>query len=140
MDGLNYFLKYLSIVLISIAVDAPYLYSTKTLYGKRTHDISGKPYTTRYYSALIVYLALALALLVFVLPHIRNDTISNTVIDGIIYGGIFGISTYAIFDFTTHFMFDGWDIGVSIMDSIWGGVLCSIVSIIITLCFKKDFL
>jgi len=130
-------IKYLSIVLLAISVDAPYLYMTKRIYGKRINMVSGKPLTNRYYSGLVVYLAIALSLLVFVLPHIRKDTLSHTVSDSIIYGGLLGLTTYAVFDFTTHFMFEGWDLGISVLDSLWGGVLCSVVSIIITLCFNK---
>jgi len=128
-----YIIKYLSIVLAFIILDAPYLYITKNLYAKHTQTISGKSFTKRYYSAIVVYLALALGLLVLVLPHIRKDKLSNTVKDSILYGGVFGLTSYATFDFTMHFMFEDWDLGVSIMDSIWGGVLCSLVSIVITI-------
>ena len=126
-------LKYISIIIVLILVDAPYLYVNKTLYANRTKYISGRTYTKRYYSALIVYLALALGILVLVLPHIRKDKLSNTIQDAIFYGGAFGLASYATFDFTMHFMFEDWDLGVSILDSIWGAVLCSIVSVIITL-------
>lgn len=129
-------LKYISIVILFILVDAPYLYLNRNLYKNKTQSISGKGFTNRYYSALVVYLALALGLLVLVLPNIRKDKLSNTIKDAIIYGGIFGLTSYAIFDFTLHFMFDNWDLGISIMDSIWGGVLASIVSIVIILLWK----
>jgi uncharacterized membrane protein len=52
--------------------------------------------------------------------------------DSLMYGGLFGLVSYSIFDFTNHFMFEGWDIYVALMDAIWGGVLCSIVSFIIS--------
>ena len=131
-------IKYLSTVLLAMAVDAPYLYSTKNVYQKRTDNISGKPYTKRYYSVVAVYLTIGLALMLYALPYIRKDTLSHTVEDSIIHGGLLGITTYAIFDFTMHFMFEGWDLAVSIQDSLWGGVLFSIVSIIITLAFKHQ--
>ena len=128
-------LVYLLTIIIFIVIDAPYLYINADLYKNRTNTISGKTYTKRYYSAIIVYLALALGILVLALPRIRTnkDTpINHRILDSIIYGGTFGLASYATFDFTMHFMFDGWDLGVSIMDSIWGGVLCSIVSFIIS--------
>lgn len=122
-------IKYVCVVVLLIAIDAPYLYSTKNMYQQRIQRISGKPLTKRYYSALVVYLAIALAMVIFALPRIRKD---NIVLDSITYGGILGVTTYAVFDFTTHFMFEGWDIGVSVLDSLWGGVLCSIAAMIIT--------
>ena len=125
---MNPILIYFITIILFMCVDAPYLYLNADIYKKTTLSISkAKDYTKRYYSAVIVYLALALGILVLALPRIRTnkDTpINHRILDSIIYGGTFGLASYATFDFTMHFMFDGWDLGVSIMDSIWGGVLC----------------
>ena len=130
-------LVYLLTIIIFIVVDAPYLYLNLDLYKKTTLAISGKGYTNRYYSALIVYIALAFGLLVLVIPRIstnKDTNVKQRIMDSIMYGGAFGLASYATFDFTMHFMFEKWDLGVSIMDSIWGGVLCSIVAFIISYC------
>jgi hypothetical protein len=111
-------------------VDAPYLYLNSKMYEKKTIAISGKTYTKRYYSALIVYLALALGIVFLALPRIRKNSLKNRATDAILYGGVFGLASYATFDFTMHFMFEDWDLGVSIMDSVWGGILCSIVAFV----------
>jgi uncharacterized membrane protein len=125
----NDLIKYVCTVVVLIAIDAPYLYATKNMYQQKIQRISGKPLTKRYYSGLVVYLAIALVMVIFALPRIRKD---NIVLDSITYGGILGLTTYAVFDFTTHFMFEGWDIGISVFDSLWGGVLCSLATMIIT--------
>ena len=122
--------QYLTIIIVFILLDAPYLYMNSKLYAARTKSISGKSFTNRYYSALVVYLALALGVIVLVLPRIRKDNVKNTLYDSILYGGVFGIASYATFDFSAHFMFDGWDLGVSIMDTMWGGIICSLVTFI----------
>jgi uncharacterized membrane protein len=131
-----YVYQYLSIILAFIVIDAPYLYLNSKLYTDITRSISGKTFTTRYYSALIVYLALALGVFVLVLPKIRKDTTRNMLYDSLLYGGVLGIVSYATFDFTAHFMFDGWTLGVSIMDTIWGATLCSLVSFITVYLWK----
>jgi uncharacterized membrane protein len=128
-------LIYIITIVIFILVDAPYLYFNADLYKNRTLAISGKGYTKRYYSAVLVYIALALGIYVLVLPRIRSSNSTSwkdRLQDAVIYGGAFGLASYATFDFTMHFMFEKWDLGVSIMDSIWGGVLCSIVAFIIS--------
>jgi len=130
-------LVYLLTIIIFIVVDAPYLYLNMDLYKKKTLAISNKGYTNRYYSAVMVYVALAFGLLVLVIPRINTNKDTNVkqrIMDSIMYGGAFGLASYATFDFTMHFMFEKWDLGVSIMDSIWGGVLCSIVAFIISYC------
>lgn len=119
-------------IVLFILVDAPYLYLNNKTYSKATMDISGQSsYTKRYYSALLVYVAISLGILVLVLPRVRTNTTDNMIMDSILYGGVFGLSSYAIFDFTMHFMFNKWSLAISIMDSIWGGVLCSIVTFIL---------
>jgi uncharacterized membrane protein len=127
-------LKLLVCIILLILVDIPYLYINLDLYKKKILEISGKGYPkNRYYSALIVYIAIALGIIVFVLPKI--DTTKTTEIrlrDSLFYGGLFGVVSYAIFDFTNHFIFEKWDIYVSLMDSIWGGLLCFIVSFIMS--------
>ena len=132
---MNQILIYILCVVIFMIVDAPYLYINADLYKNKTKSISGESYTKRYYSAVIVYLALALGVIFLVLPRLdisSNITLQKRIQNSIIYGGIFGLTSYATFDFTMHFMFEGWTLGVSILDSVWGGVLCSIVAFIIS--------
>ena len=127
-------MKILLCIIVSIIVDLPYLYLNLDLFKKKTMAISGKGYPkNRLYSALLVYLAIAVGLVVFVLPKVdTSKTTSIRLKNALIYGGLFGVVSYSIFDFTNHFMFAGWDIYVALMDSIWGGVLCAIVSFIMS--------
>lgn len=118
----------LSIVLLPI-IDAPYLYLNKDLYLAATKSISGgRGFTSRYYSAVLVYISLALGIAVLAIPNIRTSSWQALASDALKWGGIFGIAAYATFDFTTHFMFDGWTFQIAVMDTIWGGILCSLVA------------
>jgi uncharacterized membrane protein len=137
-----YFNKVIQIVLCiiaSIIVDLPYLYLNLDLFKKTTFKISGKGYpSNRIYSALLVYVAIACGLIVFVLPKIdTTKTLTIRIQDSLIYGGLFGLVSYGIFDFTTHFMFESWSIYIALMDTIWGGLLCSIVSFIMSYYVSK---
>lgn len=122
--------KFLLIFFLFILVDSPYLYYNLNTYKNITHSISKKPYTSRYYSIALVYIALSTGLLLLVLPKIQKQYWLR---DSIIYGGGFGVASYAVFDFTAHFMFEGWSLKTSIIDTLWGGVLCSIVTAIATI-------
>ena len=87
------------------------------------------------YSAVVVYVALALGIIVLALPRMNinaNTTLQSRINNSLLYGGIFGLTAYATFDFTMHFMFDKWNLSVSIMDSLWGGILCALVTFIIS--------
>ncbi len=128
------FIQFLLTMILTFIVDIPYLYVNYNFFKKKTMEISGKPYpNNRMYSVVLVYIAIALGLIVFVVPKIdTSKTLSIRIEDSLLYGGLFGVVSYSIFDFTNHFMFEGWDIYVSIMDAIWGGLLCAIVSFIIS--------
>jgi len=118
----------LSIVLLPI-IDAPYLYLNKDLYLAATKSISGgRGFTSRYYSAVLVYIALALGIAFLAVPNISTSSWQALALDALKWGGIFGIAAYATFDFTAHFMFDGWTFQIAVMDTIWGGILCSLVA------------
>ena len=130
---MNYIQLILCILLV-IVVDAPYLYLNADFFKKKTLQISGKGYPeNRLYSALLVYIAIGVGIIVFVLPNIEtNKTNDARLRSALVYGGLFGLVSYSIFDFTNHFMFEKWDIYVSLMDAIWGGILCALVSFIIS--------
>ena len=84
-------IKFILCIILSIIIDIPYLYINMDLFKKKTMNISGKGYPkNRLYSAVLVYIAIALGIMVFVLPKI--DTTKTTTIrlrDSIIYGGLF---------------------------------------------------
>lgn len=124
-------LKFLSIFILFILLDAIYLYLCSNIFSTAVKSISGKSLTSRYYSGVIVYIVLAIGVMVFVLPNIRTNSIMNIVKDSVMYGGLFGLVTYATFDFTNHFMFEGWSLGISLLDTTWGTILTALV----TICF-----
>ena len=123
------FIKTFALALILFMVlDAPYLYLNMSLFKSYINKISGKDATNRYYSAIMVYIALALGVSVLVVPRIRTGTIENRFADSLLFGGVFGLAAYGTYDFTVHFMFEGWDLKVAMMDTLWGGILCSAVA------------
>ena len=131
---INNIIQIVLCIIASIIVDVPYLYLNMDLFNKTILKINSKGYPkNRMYSALLVYIAIAIGITVFVLPKINTTkTLTIRMQDSLIYGGLFGLVSYGIFDFTTHFMFESWNINIALMDTIWGGVLCSIVSFIMS--------
>lgn len=115
-------------ILLLLVIDAPYLYMNKDLYLSATKAISGRGFTSRYYSAVLVYIALALGIAILAVPNIRTSSWNTHILDSIKWGGLFGLTAYATFDFTMHFMFQDWKLGVAVMDTIWGAILCSLVA------------
>ena len=126
----------LSIIILPI-IDAPYLYLNKDLYLSATKAITkGREYTSRYYSAVLVYIALAIGVAVLAIPNIRTSSWDTLVLDSLKWGGVLGLAAYATFDFTAHFMFDDWTLRLAVMDTIWGTILCSLAAGIVALMLK----
>lgn len=134
----NNIILFVLLFIILIICDAPYLILCKDLYANAAKKISGRRYAFRIYSGIIVYIALALGLIVLVLPRINtNGTMIEILRDCAMFGGVFGIVSYATFDFTMHFMFDDWTLALSMLDTVWGGVLCTLVSFLFIVISKK---
>jgi uncharacterized membrane protein len=48
--------------------------------------------------------------------------------DALYYGALMGFVSYGVFDFTIHFMLEGYDIKTVVMDVIWGTILSAFVA------------
>lgn len=117
------FVKHFIITLVLlIAIDFFYLKLTANDLQRTIKGISGEDVTKRYYSAILVYIFLALGITFLLKPKNRKDAL--------IQGAVFGLVVYGVFDFTTHFMFKGWDFNTTAKDVVWGTVLCSAVTVL----------
>jgi len=85
-------------------------------------------------AAGIFYLLFIFGLLIFVVePGIQNKSLTNAVARG----ALFGLITYATYDLTNLATLAGWPILVTVVDLIWGTVLCAGVTFISIWAGKK---
>ena len=69
--------------------------------------------------AVFAYSLMLLGLNIFVLPKI--DTENVKVLDCLIYGFLFGVILYGVYDFTCAAVLKDWDIKLAFIDVLWGG-------------------
>ncbi len=93
---------------IIVLVDLFWLFTGGIYARKMTENIQGSPLQMRWIALPIVYLFLAYMLL---------ETTSNK------QAFMYGVSIYAVYDFTNNALFDRYDWKFAIADSLWGGVL-----------------
>lgn len=74
-------------------------------------------------AAIVVYIALILGILVFVIPKSGGQIRS-----ALLWGAIFGFVTYATYDFTNLAVLSHWSLKVSVIDTLWGMLLCALTS------------
>ncbi len=126
-----FFIAFISLIIIDyIWLGILYLES----YRKTIESVQKTKLTARLIGGLIVYIAIALIIVFWIIPRIvlesKNNSKRNLLLTSFIYGGILGGLIYAVFDFTNYTIFTNWDLKTSIVDTIWGTVLMTIVSFI----------
>lgn len=102
----------LALAVLIFLVDIPWLYSVSGWSNQMIRDIQGSSLEMNIGPAIVVYLALGYL-----------ATLPNTIQEAFLLGS----SVYAVFDFTNLAMFKKYDFQFAIADSLWGGVLMSVV-------------
>lgn len=79
------------------------------------------------WAAFAVWLAIPLGILLFALPRVNPQAITSS---AILWGGLFGVVLYAVYDFTNYALIRDWPLRMSLVDVAWGGTICAIVTLI----------
>jgi uncharacterized membrane protein len=78
------------------------------------------------WAALVVYIAIPLGIVFFVLPRVSAANVTGS---ALLWGAIYGIVVYAIYDMTNYSLVRDWPLRVSLIDICWGGLLNAIGSL-----------
>jgi uncharacterized membrane protein len=99
----------------------------KERYTKMIPQIQKSPMRVRYFPAFLSYMTIIIPVFFFSLPNIRKETRLR---DALFYGGFLGACMYGMFSFTNYALIDNWDTTVVFLDTLWGGILYTLVSYI----------
>lgn len=77
---------------------------------------------------VIVYAMLILGILFFVIPKAEGIPLH-----ALLWGALFGLITYGVYDFTNLAILTNWTLKISIIDTLWGMTLCGITSFVTVL-------
>jgi len=87
------------------------------------HLLSPRP---NWPAAIVFYLLFVGGVLTFVvLPAISQQSLLHA----LTYGLLFGLITYATYDLTNLATLRDWPLLITVVDLLWGSVLCAIVSV-----------
>ena len=87
--------------------------------------MSGGQIQPNWLAAIVVYIALIIGVLVFAIPKAHGNPWM-----ALVWGALFGAITYATYDFTNLSVLANWPLSTSIIDTIWGAVLCGITAFV----------
>lgn len=85
-------------------------------------------------AAIMVYVFIALGITLFVLPKANGDYAQ-----ALIWGVLFGAVLYGVYDFTNYSLIANWPLPITIIDFIWGMVLCGSSSVVVTFIQNRFF-
>ena len=107
--------RYVTSTLTLLVLDVLWLYMFMIQrYEIMVKKIQGSHIKVRVWSAICAYALMVLGLCIFVIPRVA------TYQDAFVYGGLFGLVTYGIFDFTCLSVFSDFDVKLAIIDILWG--------------------
>ena len=79
--------------------------------------LSGDTMQPVIWAALLVYVAIPAGIVLFALPRVTQDNIIGS---SLLWGGIFGLVVYTIYDMTNYSLLRDWPLRVSLIDICWG--------------------
>ncbi len=124
MQGIMLFLTtYIYVVVVDLIwlgfiANGLYVQSLGSLL-KKTNDV----FTPNWLAASVVYIAMTAGVIFFVLPRVRDGYV-----DAFIWGAVFGLLTYAIYNFTNYAILANWTLRISLLDCCWGAILYGLTS------------
>ena len=127
---MNKILKFITIIILLIAIDFVWIgIINAESYKKVIKAVQKTELKARLIPGLLVYIALALIIIFWILPSIK----SKSFIDAFKNGFMLGALVYAVFDFTNMAIFSDWTYTISIIDTLWGGILTGLITYIMVL-------
>jgi uncharacterized membrane protein len=108
-----------------------YLWLGKIMVGVYKQELGplarrvGEDLSPLIWAAVLVYLLIPLGILLFALPQVSQ---TNLPWSSLFWGFLFGVVLYGIYDLTNLSMLAGWSLKLSLLDMLWGGLLCAITT------------
>ena len=109
-----------------LIIDSIYLRITSPLFNKVVKNIQGNNINLKLDGAIYAYICIVLVFNYFIIYR------KGKLLDAFMLGFL----TYGIFEGTNRAIFSNWTINVMIIDSLWGGILFSLVFIIMHIYHK----
>ena len=125
----NVIINLIITAILFISIDSIYLKLISPLFNSLIYSIQGKSIKLRLDGIIVAYLCIISVFNYFILYK------EGAILDAFILGFL----TYGIYEGTNRAIFTNWTADVMIIDTIWGGVLFSIVFVLYNLIQRKIF-
>lgn len=120
---------FLLLLPILAILDLVYLgYIMRGFYDQEIGELArrnGAALAPRWLAAFIVYLLIPAGIVLFVRPRM---TIDGSVGAALIWGAVYGLVVYGVYDFTNRSILEKWSWQLTLADLAWGMALCGVSS------------
>ena len=106
--------------ILLVAIDSLYLSQVKGFFDKQIRDIQGSPLNVQLLPAIICYILLVAGIYYFIIKPRRS----------ILDAFALGIVVYGVFETTNKALFSKWRWSTVFIDTLWGGILFALVTLI----------
>lgn len=113
--------------ILFVLVDAIYLTNIAGPYGKMIANIQGEKMVMKIMPAVVVYLSLIGAWYVF----IYRERKGRPYWENVGRAALLGFFIYSVYDFTNLAIINKYQLDLSLIDSVWGGLLYGITTAIL---------
>lgn len=107
--------------IVFVTLDYFYLGLMRGYFEKQVLSVQGSPLKMNFLGAIICYIFLIFGLNYFIIKPKRS----------IQDAFLFGLIIYAVFETTNLALFKNWSILTVLIDSLWGGILCALTTLIV---------
>ena len=123
----------ISIIIIScillFLIDSVYLSYFGNFFNKQVEKVQGSPLKLNLWGAIFSYLFLIIGINYFILQ--KRESWQNAFLLGLVIYGVYEATSYAILK--------NWQISSVIIDTLWGGILFSLVTYLTYLIYDRNF-
>ena len=123
--------SYLISLVVLFPIDLVWLTLTKKIYD---NWLSPFERTLNIPAAILVYLFIPFGLVYLVISrHVGVNPNTKILLDAFVYG----VCSYSVYDLTNLATLKNWSVPMVIVDIIWGGILCTLVTFVSLIILNK---
>lgn len=124
---MNIYIIYVILAILLIVIDGIWIYINLKMYLDVAKKIQNKIHKINMLYVIIAYIFVLFSIYFVAIPLVDTFTDKDLLYNAFMSGGCLGLSIYGIYNFTSITLYEDYPIKVAILDTLWGGLLYTII-------------
>ena len=126
-------IKYIIVIILLLVLDIIWLSINANQYSRMIKSIQNKEIKINITHVLFTYVLMIASIIFINIPFIeskitKTDSKNEIIKKSLLYSGLLGLCIYGIYSGTNLAVFENYDIGLGLKDTLWGFILYTIVT------------